>query len=167
MFILLDGPDRVGKDTLARKLISHFHDHIFLNLHTIHIDGYDREKYYAWYEYIFTLGLHHSVILNRTHLSEYVFGRLYRRYDSSGIFEVEKIIKGKDDVFLFLLVDDIDNLLKREDGRSIYSNAKEKALELQAFEDGYNKSSIVKKHSINIRDKSPDEVFDIVIKAMG
>lgn len=166
MLILLDGPDRVGKDTLARNIISFFSNETFLLLHTVHIKNYEQKDYHRWYKKIFELSKNtdYSIILNRTHLSEFVFGNMYRNYDSKTVFDLEKIIVSDNNVFLFLLTDKIENLLKREDGNSIFFNSDDKKCEIENFCKGFNNSSIKNKYLINIDKKNTDEVFEEVKK---
>lgn len=158
MFILLDGPDRTGKDTAARALLAHFQKELFLLLHTVHIKNYTALEYYRWYEEIFKLSQQSSLVLNRTHLSEYYFGKTYRGYDSSQIFELERLLK--DDVFLFVFTDKVENLLAREDGLSIYKSKEDKEKEIAGFKEGFLKSSIKNKLLINIENKNEKEVFE-------
>lgn len=165
MIVLIDGPDRVGKDTLSRGLMSFFRSEIFLFLHTVHIQGYDKENYYKWYETIYNLRKddRYSLIVNRTHLSEYVFGSMYREYDVSDIFSVEKVLLEHRDVFLVFLVDKIDNLLRREDGNSIHQTYEKKQQEVELFDIAFQKSLISNKIKINIQDKNEQEVLTRII----
>lgn len=165
MFILLDGPDRTGKTTLARNLIAHFSSETFLMLHTINIKNYTQDQYYRWYQTAFKTAIKSecSIILDRTHLSEYVFGSLSRGYDSSKIFNLEEIIADKNDVFLFLLSGKVEDLLEREDGCSIFSTKEAKMEEIKKFEEGFQKSSIRDRNKvfIDIEGKDTDTVFKI------
>ncbi|WP_104732960.1 hypothetical protein [Helicobacter felis] len=161
MLILLDGPDRVGKDTLSRGLLAHFSTEVFLLLHTIHIDTYTQAHYLHWYAYIFDLALkkESSIILNRTHLSEAVFGAMYRHYDSACVFELEQKILDMEEVFLILLVDRLDRLMEREDGQSIHKDPQQKQEEIDRFHAAFDRSQIPHKIKIDIQHLNEKQVL--------
>lgn len=91
-----------------------------------------------------------SIILNRSHLGEYVYAPMYRGYKADWIFDLEKDFFRKHsyvDVLLILLYDSKNSYLKkRDDGQSL-SQIDDSNLdkERNLFLEAYRRSSIPSK----------------------
>lgn len=104
-----------------------------------------------------------NFILNRAHLGEYVYGPIYRKYDSSWIFDIEnqflKRIKDRSHSIVMVLLYDSSNeqLRKREDGKSMSKVQDEKIdLERLRFLEAFDKSFISQKLKFNLSDYISD-----------
>jgi hypothetical protein len=171
--IIICGLDRTGKDTQCFNLYSHFngnHDTKPLRVfHSTKIDSQERFGYERYYRTMFEGFKNEDFIqvYNRFHFDEYVYTTLYKDYDPDYIWEVEAKHMdkyGQDDISLFLLLDEPDSALSRDDGLGYTSKlegiAKEKAL----FEEAFKKSGIKNKHIINIQDfdLDTDKAFEFI-----
>lgn len=179
MLIIFEGLDRCGKDTQIRLLQKHFYPNKMF--HHIHCSGFTNNnitseqhlsKNIVYYKQMFDIILKSSnfnFILNRSHLGEYVYGPLYRNYDASYIWELENyFIKNyKNDIYLFVLIDDICNLIHREDGKSFSTNEFNKQNEIDLFTSVYKKSNIKNKLLINIKNKNIETVHTEIMKLIN
>lgn len=167
-FIILEGPDRVGKDTQLKLLLPKL---INLPTHIIHYSFFsglkneDLLKYNkTLYKDLFLLceqSKNRNLIFNRSHLGEYVYGFLYRNYNVDYVFEIEKEFKNKNfwkNIYLIVLIDDKNNLIQREDGKSFSKDLNKKQNELDRFCQLYDKSFIKNKILINCDNKSINEI---------
>lgn len=174
MLIIFEGQDRCGKDTQIKKLIN---SKVFKYKYPIiiHSSGLKRDsddesmvynkEYYKQQMNVITNNKNNDFILNRSYFGEWVYGKLYRNYDAEYIWELEnKFLKEyNDDVFLFVFVDEIDNLLKRDDGNSLSISKNNLIFEQSRFKEIYNNTKIEKKLFINIKDKTPDKIHDMLL----
>ena len=107
------------------------------------------------------------IIFDRTHLGECVYAPLYRGYDGSYVFNLErdyvdsKMYTVKENVRLILLTTSHFEMLQ-DDGQSFNFANKEK--EQQLFIDAFNKSSLPNKVIVDVHNgskgyKSFDEIF--------
>lgn len=177
---IVDGMDRCGKTTLINNLTKLLNPHIpvittyYPKLHwpedkdnieqtikTYNTTLYDTS--YASFSYMNNILM--QVIMDRSHISEYVYGQLYRNYDSKYAMKAEQTMDFANfacRTTLIVLVDNPEGIIYRDDGKSnsIHYNdlLKEKKLFLEAFK----LSTIKKKIFINIFDKTIDDVYNLV-----
>lgn len=165
MIIIFEGLDRVGKTTQINKVREFLNPIIFINFHlsnlkiNVNIEEYSKKYYKEFFELLKETSSKYNFLFDRFHLGEYVYSPIYRNYSGEYVFELEKLISNSKDVFLFLFIDNIDNLEKREDGKSL-GNFKEK--EIQLFKEAFEKSSIKNKIIIDIKDKNENDVTTII-----
>lgn len=169
MIIIFEGPDNVGKTTQVKKLFQHFIRSQQL-CHLVHCSDVgiktasqciDVSKKY----YYRTLKLCErltrggdNIILDRSHLGEWVYGFIYRKYDADWIFDLETYIE-LDDVYVFnLLVEDPNILIHREDGESISIDSSDKKLEMNRFIEASKKSHIQNTFNIYCDLKTPEAI---------
>jgi thymidylate kinase len=166
MIIIVEGPDNCGKSTQIKLLRSAFADkHLF---HVLHYSNFMKvenvrdisERYYDEMFQIISDTTDFDLILDRSHLGEYVYSPMFRKYDGTYIFELEKKykIQRRNDVYLIVLIDSPENLVTREDGLSLGISLDHKEAEINAFKEAYEKSIIKNKILINIKDKSVKDV---------
>jgi hypothetical protein len=104
-----------------------------------------------------------NLILNRAHLGEYVYSPIYRGYEGTWIFDLEKSFLRSSDFYpsnikLFVFYDSNNsNLHFREDGKS-FSNHNDENLdkERERFLKAFEKSMIPDKRLFNLSDYPSD-----------
>lgn len=171
-FVIIEGPDRVGKDTQSKllqlKMIKER-----LPIHMLHYSGVkglskEKAKEYSklMYDDMFSIiyeafKSQRSLILNRSHIGESVYSPMYRDYDGDYVFDLEKENNGSDfwvHIFLVVLIDKPENLIKRDDGDSYSIDLEKKQEEINRFIGAVRKSTIKFKKLININNMSIDDV---------
>jgi len=167
MKIIFEGLDRTGKDTQIQKFREYFsnNNEIFHELHygkyiNKDIETFSKKAYTDAFE---ILNSNKNLLCNRFHGGEYVYGQLYRNYDPNYIFELEKSCNMKD-TFLIVLIDDANNLLSRDDKKGYTSDINLINKEIKLFTEFYNKSNIVNKLLINIKDYNIDQVYNFILQ---
>jgi len=173
-FIIVEGLDRCGKDTQIKNLLTKL---IYKPTHVLHYSAipnissaetleYNNNSLYPdIFELIEEAGNRRNLIFNRSHLGEYVYGYMYRYYDPNYIFEIEKKYIKKDfwnKIYLIIFVDDVENLIKREDGLSFSIDPIKKQEEIDRFNEIYDKTNINHKILININGKNIEEIKQII-----
>ena len=176
----IEGPDRCGKSTQIKRLMSRLarEDIYEGNVKPIQWLHYSAVKnvtaaeqkalFRKTFEQMFQLVRGHGHwILDRSHLGDFVYAPLYRNdVDVKYVFELEenqlKFIA--EPCVLLLFYDSSFGNLKRDDGDSLNSDidlerAKE---EMTLFRIAFNKSKITSKLEIDIANKSPEEIEQIV-----
>lgn len=177
IFVILEGSDNTGKDTQQKLLQTHFKDDIF---HCFHYSGLNfdtKEEHIVYstrmYDDMFKLmceclvfsGLGRNFIFNRSHLGEAVYSPLYRDYDGDYVFDIEReyVDRLNDNLYLIVLTDDPETVIKRDDGMSFYKDIQGVTKEIEYFKRAFIKSLIKNKTLININNKSPREVNSEII----
>lgn len=180
MILLLDGLDRCGKDTQLKKIKQYFEENLNQVFHVLHYsnikckDSRLASEYY--YQEMFGLidfaeKQNINLILNRSHIGEYIYAPLYRNYSGQFIFNIEQEFAHTIDKFsnlhLFIFIDKPENLIKREDGLSFSKDLEQKKKEINAFKDAYERSFIYNKYLININELNENQVFEIIKEKIG
>jgi thymidylate kinase len=162
MKIIVEGIDRLGKDTLINGLINELGYH-----HVIH---YSSPKNYESYskrygnefgaqkfqENSFIEGFKllngdapdhcQNIIMNRFHLGEYVYSPMYRGYSGDYVFRIEKMFpQAMQQAVLFLLHTNNFDIMT-DDGKSHDFEKRED--EQNAFKEAFKQSSIKNKFKI-------------------
>lgn len=174
--IICEGLDRCGKDTQIKLIQQLFIDKPLHILHYSNYKGFETaiqtEEYsYKVYKSMFELlsnnykQLH--FILNRSHIGEYVYAPMYRSYSGSYVFNLELYQKRIhkefwESIYLITFIDEVDNLIKRDDGLSHSIETDKKQEEINRFIEATNKSNINHKKIININGKNIEKVFEEV-----
>jgi len=152
MIIIFEGIDNVGKDTQIKLFQKYMFDKYMMNFHQLHYSGFSSDKIeknelldmnYKLYSEMFDLINKHdyNFILNRSHLGEYVYGNMYRGYDPSYIFDLEKTRMIKE-IKLILLLDSSESVISRDDGHSFTTNIEVKKKEIELFKEVFNRTLI-------------------------
>ncbi len=176
MIYIFEGMDNCLKDTLIQKLRSHLSPQTQVlkysspppNIESPEL--WQKEHFKDMFDLLelnLQLSGYRNLILNRAHIGEYVYSPLYRGYDGSWIFDLEKSFLKKikshaNKIKLFVFYDSNDEQLGlREDGQSFSeSNFSKMASERNKFLNAFEKSSIKLKRSYDLSDfyiKSLDE----------
>ena len=188
MVVLFDGLDNTGKTTQIQKLVSYFanKDMISTVCKYSKFDKLDKKKeekfskrfYKDYFEkivnwpdkvipdpaYIAEDNIHYihdnNLILDRGHISEAVYASMYRSYSGDYVWDLEKCLENKYNIYLIVLIDSVEKAVEREDGLSLSNgNADKINIEISKFAEAYKKSCIQNKIIIDINGLSIEEVF--------
>ena len=112
------------------------------------------------------------IIFDRAHIGEAVYSPLYRNYDGNEVFAMENMISYEKAklVHLFIMIDDAENIIARDDGLSFSIDKDIKKKEIDLFIQAWNKSrfsSNVGSRLINIKDKNIEDVSHIIEGALN
>jgi hypothetical protein len=176
MIVCVEGIDNVGKDTQIKLIQPLFTDKPLHILHYSNYKGFESpeqtEQYsYSVYKSMFNLLYNNyettHFILNRSHIGEYVYAPMYRNYNGDYIFNMELYHKRNHKLFwnqikLITFIDEVENLIKRDDGLSHTVDPVKKQKEIDEFVDATEKSNILHKKIININGKDILTVFEEV-----
>jgi thymidylate kinase len=177
-FIVVEGPDNVGKSTLIKGLKNLMSDYIMQSLHYSSVKHkttedcieYNKKLYTMMFDIMkFSIQFDKSgLIFDRSHLGELVYGPMYRGYSGEYCLDIENKFKNIIDIYnnlyLIVLVDEPENLIKRDDGLSFSTKVDKKIEEIQRFEYAYEQSNIKNKLFINIKDKDEKDVLKEVLE---
>ena len=170
---MISGPDRVGKDTQARNLKRHLEERGNL-VHMLHysaikgddIENRSKELYRQMFGMIrFSEQNKFSLILNRAHEGETIYGKLYRGYDAEWVYDLEKEYQRYlTNMVLFTFVDSAENLIAREDGLSFTTDIAKKTQEVELFTKFNERSHIPFKQLIDIRNADEKKVWQYMLE---
>jgi thymidylate kinase len=180
--IIFDGPDNVGKTTQIKMLMKHLIDRPTYVNYFPNIVGISNEQSFEYnkmlYEDMFllmgqSLIVKRNLIFDRSYLSEFVYGKLYRDQEPRYVFNIEVNgycqidTKNMFNVFLIVLIDDYKNLIKREDGNSFSIDENLKRKEVNLFKKAYKESYIDNKILIDTKNKTIEKVNQKILKFLG
>ena len=169
--ILIEGPDRVGKNTQIEAIRNYFSSDLWQVLHYSKPPKLDSvDEYISYQSSLFSqmFGLSFVVpklILNRSHIGEAVYAN-YRGYDGSYVFDIEQQWRDNDTdaiTAVIILVTEAEQLIKRDDGDSFYKNVEDAESEVGRFIAAYHATSFTNKHLINVSGKTIEEVTKEII----
>ena len=193
MIVLFDGLDNTGKTTQIQKLVSYFanKDMISTVCKYSKFDKLDKKKEEKFYKrfykdyfekianwpdkvtpdsaYIAEDNIHYihdnNLILDRGHISEAVYASMYRSYSGDYVWDLEKCLENKYNIYLIVLINSVEKAIEREDGLSLSNGDADKInIEISKFAEAYKKSCIQNKIIIDINGLSIEEVFAQIIK---
>lgn len=184
--IIIEGIDRVGKDTLIDGLMNKLGYHYVVHytkpkvLDALKPLGWapDLEKRYALQQYqvktfqnmFKLLNSGANLILNRAHLGEVVYAQRYRGYDGSYVLTQEQEAGGDyQDQTLLVLLHTSDTQLLTEDGNSL-GGLDKRIAEIVDFIKAFERSSIKHKVAIDVNDSRGqfiprEKVLETVLQA--
>lgn len=155
MKIIIEGIDRLGKDTLIKNIVEnngfHFEIHYSkpkkMAIYGNDLYVYQRASFQAGFELLLAQDV--PVILNRFHLGECTYAPLYRGYSGDYVFKMEKeyCVDKLNDVKLILLTTSDFSFIE-DDGDGFDFSKKEE--EQRMFIDAFNKSIIRDKVIIDV-----------------
>lgn len=169
--IIIEGPDRVGKDTQIQAIRNHFQGDLWQVLHYSKPPKLENTDDYILYQsslfnQMFGLAfVIPKLILNRSHIGEAVYAN-YRGYNGAYVFDIEKEWKDSETdpaTVVIILITDAEQLVKRDDGESFYKNVEDAKSEVGRFIAAYHATSFTNKHLINVSGKTIDEVTKEII----
>lgn len=169
--IIFEGCDRTGKDTLISKVSSNIPN--LIKRHWVSPKGNtDKEKIeyqktsfnkeFQLYQDLNILLPESTMIWNRAHIGELVYGKLYRNYDPTEWIkelEIKYNFDKNPEIYLIYLYADPEFLVQNDDGQSFSSDLNSKQKELDLFFIGYYQSLIKNKLKIKVNKK--DQYTDL------
>ena len=181
--IIIEGIDRIGKDTLISNIIEtfgyysvvHFKPPALSKVYDNIKVGKNEDENIKMRKFLFQrdsfdemfklIRSNAKLIFNRSHLGEFVYSSMYRKYPGNYIYQIEK--ENSDilsNIYLILLTTSNFSILEN-DGKSLDWNNKE--LEQRLFVDGFSRSNISNKIIIDVYDQE-NKIFkkpeDIIIE---
>ena len=163
--IIIEGTDNTGKDTLISKILEKYPTATVIHCGkpiTKKYSSKEQDELFRIYAQNIVEGKYdntHVIIMNRSHIGEYVYGVLYRNRDNK---EVEQMINDINDILYYRedldikyiqLLSNSEQLLKsNEDGKSLSNGNIEKInKEANQFKEIFN--------NINIKDSDKRLIF--------
>lgn len=170
MKIIFEGLDNTGKGTQIKNIRKAFKDKGFIISHSNFIKGFSNTEYKQMAEKEYSnmfkiLNTDVDIICDRLHGGEMVYGQIYRNYNGDYVLDLELdyYLDEIDDLFLFVFIDNPQNLISRDDGLSFSTNLDDKKEEIALFERFYSRSIIKNKKLININNKSINKVKEEIL----
>tara|TARA_R110001592_G_scaffold162601_1_gene396200 strand:+ start:8648 stop:9235 length:588 start_codon:yes stop_codon:yes gene_type:complete len=172
-FVIIEGPDRVGKDTQQDMIIKNSHNKAFHKLHytSVPFKGEAAATYSArMYTDMFNImsalkDKNINIIFNRSHLGESIYAPLYRGYSGDYVFDIERRYASslRENLYLITLVNDTKTLIERDDGNSLYDGLEESLrAEIDGFTRAHRKSKIKNKLLLNVGSMTAFEVSTVI-----
>jgi len=175
--LLIEGPDRCGKNTLIKNLTAQAENYIVRHFGSAKgkNDLEKRNFQYQFFKKEFSLADLRSQfemtdkeryprdiwIMNRAHLGEFVYGKMYREtHPEQWVMQMESMF-GMDldpSVYLLLLTAPPEFLCKRDDGLSFSNNVMQKTSEISFFKNAFDQSKIINKMILDV--SNGDEYLD-------
>lgn len=162
--VIIEGCDRVGKDTLVASLQAAWPGS--KSLHWGYPVGENNEAQTAYQQASFTQNMQdwHTdkaantgglCIWNRSHIGEYVYGTMYRdSCPENWIPPLEnRFLTDDEDAYLILLTADPVFIAQQDDGQSYSARQEDKRKELSLFLSAFQRSSIANKKLIQVHDE--------------
>lgn len=155
--IIIEGTDNTGKDTLISKLLEKFPTSTIIHCGkpcSKQYSGNEQDALFEVYANNIVNGAYgntHVIIMNRSHIGEYVYGVLYRGRDKEDvkkmIWNIDNYLKEYCDVYYVQLLCSSEFLLaKNEDEKSLSNgNAEKIEIEKSKFLEIFNESKLNKK----------------------
>lgn len=167
--LIIEGPDRCGKNTLIKNLTSQAENFVVRHFGSVKGEN-DTEKrnfQFQFFKKEFELASlrprfempdkerypRDIWIWNRAHLGEFVYGKMYRdTKPEEWVMKMESLFAMDIDpsVYLLLLTADPEFLCKRDDGLSFTTDVEKKKKEIKNFEKAFNTSKIMNKKILNV-----------------
>lgn len=155
MIVIIEGMDRCYKDSLIKYIRKHIlTSHLTTMIHCASTptnadkNNWPKHHYESLLEECIDLSENKgwNIILNRSHLGENVYGPIFRDVNSDWVFDLEKDVFGSNtDVRLIAIIDSAENLMKREDGESMYKSINDLEQVRNAFLETFERSHITHK----------------------
>jgi nicotinamide riboside kinase len=178
LYIIVEGPDNVGKSTLIQNIKNHFNN---FTMHSLHYSNVRQDSPEAVIEYsenlyagMFEIMVNQSrfknsgVICDRSHLGEMVYGPIYREYSGEYVLDIEKSYQHLrfiwDNLVLVTLIDEPTRLVARDDGLSFSTDLSKKTTEINNFITAHEKSNIQHKLLLNIKEHDANAAMTAVVE---
>jgi hypothetical protein len=168
--LIIEAPDRCGKDTLIKNLMP-FCQNLVITHFSTPLGETDLEKrkfqeesfkqefgkaYWFMKSDFFATpkkGKMNLLIWNRAHLGEFVYGNLYRQTNpEEWVMKLEEDYEydNMENVYLLLLTGDPEFLSSRDDGESFNGSVEARKKEIANFKNAFDQSKIKKKMVLDV-----------------
>jgi len=185
--IIIEGGDRLGKDTLIRGIQDSYEDNWTIRHFgkppkgmspketlDFQFDVFYKEAIFVDYfmnEFSDEYGYYdNSIIWNRSHLGEYVYSQMFRGIGKREIKERIKLFETRNlssNMYLFTLTASPYFFLSKEDGDSFSQSLEQKTRELELFKEAHNLSIIPHKKIVKVdyegEFRSKEKILESVI----
>jgi len=185
--IIIEGGDRLGKDTLIRGIQDSYEDNWTIRHFgkppkgmspketlDFQFDVFYKEAIFVDYfmnEFSDEYGYYdNSIIWNRSHLGEYVYSQMFRGIGKREIKERIKLFETRNlssNMYLFTLTASPYFFLSKEDGDSFSQSLEQKTRELELFKEAHNLSIIPHKKIVKVdyegEFRSKEKILETVI----
>jgi thymidylate kinase len=175
--LIIEGPDRCGKNTLIQGLVSQAENSVVRHFGSAKgsSDFEKRNHQYQFFKKEFSLASLRNQfempdkeryprdiwIWNRAHLGEFVYGKMYRNTNpEQWVMQMEPMfgIDLDPSVYLLLLTAPAEFLCKRDDGQSFSDQVDMREKELSSFREAFHQSNIINKKILDV--SNGDEYLD-------
>ena len=174
--LIIEGPDRVGKDTLIKNLLSHFSNVAIRHFRSPKGDSDIEKKQYQQLSFhseyltahrLSTMGFD-LCVWNRGHLGEFVYGNLYRNTQpEEWVLSQEIDLLKNEETYLLLLTASPEFLSSKDDGLSFASTPEARKNEIENFRKACKSSSIKNFLEIQVEKDgtylTPENITELVI----
>lgn len=167
--LIIEGPDRCGKNTLIKNLTSQAENYVVRHFGSAKGESNfeKRDFQFQFFKKEFALAGSRNLfempdkeryprdiwIWNRAHLGEFVYGKMYREtHPEEWVMQMEKLF-GMDidpSIYLLLLTADPEFLCRNDDGQSFSNDVDKKKSELYQFDVAFDQSRIMNKMKLNV-----------------
>lgn len=170
--LIIEGPDRCGKNTLINGICSVYDNHIVRHF-GFPVGNDDMEKrnfQYHFFRNEFSMAQKRNetssfcmnddsgiYIWNRAHLGEMVYGQIYRNtHPGEWVMRMEKSFSFDLDpsIYLVLLEASPEFLVEHDDGHSFSEKIENKRKEIELFEGAFSMSLILNKMKMDVSMKN-------------
>lgn len=191
--IIIEGPDRCGKNTLIKNLCEQFsYDNVVVRHCAKPPRNIGIADVYKWQmrafieegklsRYLSSMDerefkyYENLLIHNRYYPGEYVYGIMWRGYRKEFISEKLKVFENTyvnlDSTLLVTLYGDEEFLMSKEDGNSLSQTVQKKREEVDLFLEFHEKSLIRNKLSLKVNNGTdwlnPTDIFNEVLNRIG
>jgi hypothetical protein len=180
--LIIEGPDRCGKNTLIKNLTSQADNFVVrhFGLAKGMNDKEKRDHQFQFFKKEFELASQRHRfempdkeryprdlwIWNRGHLGEFVYGNLYRKTNPEEWVMQMETLYGMDldaSIYLLLLTAPPEFLCKRDDGNSFSDKAYMRKQEILNFQIAYERSRIINKRIVDVSNGSEYRSQDLIL----
>lgn len=150
--LIIEGPDRVGKDTLIKNLLSHFSNVAIRHFRSPKGKNDNEKKHYQQQSFHEEYSIANRLrgmefdlcVWNRGHLGEFVYGNLYRNTQPEEwvLMQEETLLERNEDTYLLLLTASPEFLSSKDDGLSFASTPEARKNEIENFRKACKSSNI-------------------------
>ncbi len=179
---IIEGIDRLGKDTLITNIQKALGHHFVLHYskpqklpaYSNDLEKYQRESFHHGFALLNSIQYHAipntaptPLIFNRFHLGEAVYADLYRGYNGKYVFDFEDLwAANRLTSAKLILLTTSDFSFIQDDGESFDFSKKEQEQEI--FKDAFARSSFQNKSIIDVAaDGAYRDPFDILLEALA
>lgn len=175
MIVLFEGLDRCFKSSAIEQLRTEiktpfiFYTHCGKPPADVKPKEWSKEFYDFYLENLSEIVTYYqdgTVLSDRSHIGETVYGPMFRKYNADYIWDLEDSYINED-WYLILFTDSTENLISRSDGKSLEKNGQQIDEVRTRFLESFQKSSIPNKLHIDFTKMNTVEAMDKIRKFLN